>query len=262
MSIALQRNNSASDQSMERPAFVHRNMACVSSIYNPPDFSLRVSPVEEAEEEDRSASLPSSSTSSIGKNSDEESSGGGGEGEEEVQSECKGGALDSLDALEEVLPVKKSISKFYCGKSKSFTSLSDAASCSSMNDITKPENEYSRKRKNLMAYKHFWDRTANHTRNSHGGIPKRPNNSRSMLALAAISNCGESSNCETSNSISSSPGCSLPPLPPNARRTIYSELSSSPPADKFSSWRSFSLSDLQGAATDASSPWHSWVVDQ
>ncbi|KZV15111.1 hypothetical protein F511_37014 [Dorcoceras hygrometricum] len=228
MSIALERNNSSADQS--RP-------------------NRRASAVEE----DRSSSLSSSSTSSIGKNSDDESSGRGGEGEE-VQSEYnKDGAFDSLDALEEVLPVKKSISKFYCGKSKSFTSLSDAASCSSMKDITKPENACSRKRKNLMAYKNFWDRNSNSIRNSRGGISKRTNNSRSMLALAAMSNCGESSNCETSNSTSLVPGCSLPPLPPNARRAIFSELTSSPPADKFSPWRSFSLSDLQGAAADASS---------
>ncbi|XP_073272009.1 protein OXIDATIVE STRESS 3 LIKE 1-like [Primulina huaijiensis] len=246
MSIALERNNSGSDKSMERPGFVHRNMTCASSIHNSSDFSL-------VEEEDRNALLSSSSTSSIGKNSDEESSGGRGGGEgEEVQS--KYNQEWALDALEQVLPVKKSISKFYNGKSKSFTSLSDSAFCSSMNDITKPENAYTRKHKNLMAYKHFWERTSNPTRNSRGGISKRPNNSRSMLALAAISICGESSNCETSNSTSSSLGCSLPPLPPNARRTICSELPSSPPADKFSSWRSFSLSDLQGAATDASIP--------
>lgn len=57
-----------------------------------------------AEVEDRTGSLSSSSISSIGKNSDE-SSGGGGDGEE-VQSEYKGGAFASLEALEEVLPVK------------------------------------------------------------------------------------------------------------------------------------------------------------
>ncbi|GAA0166017.1 hypothetical protein LIER_43741 [Lithospermum erythrorhizon] len=62
--------------------------------------------------------LSSSSASSIGMNSDESSlsdSGGGGGGggggdsggeEEEVESEYKGGVLDSLEALEEVLPIK------------------------------------------------------------------------------------------------------------------------------------------------------------
>lgn len=59
------------------------------------------------EEEDRSGDS-SSSTSSIGRNSYEEASEGEGEGGdgEEVQSKYKGGALDSLEALEEVLPIK------------------------------------------------------------------------------------------------------------------------------------------------------------
>ncbi|KAL0345022.1 UNVERIFIED_CONTAM: hypothetical protein Sradi_4333500 [Sesamum radiatum] len=76
-----------------------------------------------------------------------------------------------------------------------------------------------------------------------------------MLALAATMNCSETNSGETSNSNSSSPGCSLPPLPPHARRAIHCEHSVSPPAEKFFSWRSFSLSDLQGAAAvEASSP--------
>lgn len=55
----------------------------------------------------------SSSTSSIGRNSDDEDSsvgrspgGGGGGDSEEVQSKFKGGALENLEALEEVLPIK------------------------------------------------------------------------------------------------------------------------------------------------------------
>lgn len=197
--------------------------------------------------EDQTRCLSSSSTSSIGKNSDESTGGGGGGDEEEVQSEYKGGPLDSLDALEDVLPVKKSISKFYCGKSKSFTSLSDAASCSSIKDITKPENEYSRKRKNLLAFNSFLDKNCNRNlRSSNSGISKRPTNSRSTLALATM-NCSETNSGETSNSNSSSPGRGLPPLPPHARRAANCELSFSPPAE-FSSWWSFSMSDLQGAA--------------
>ncbi|KAI3443557.1 hypothetical protein Pfo_000222 [Paulownia fortunei] len=256
MSIALERNNSGGGHRIEGPGFVHRNMTCVSSAYDSSGLSAsdRRS-AEKEEEENPSGSLSSSSTSSIGKNSDEASGGGSGSDGEEVQSEYKGGPLDSLDSLEEVLPVKKSISKFYCGKSKSFTSLSDAASCSSVKDITKPENAYTRKRKNLLAFNNLWDKNRSSTlRSRNGGISKRPSNSRSMLALAANMNCSESNSGETSNSNSSSPGCCLPPLPPHARRAINSELSSSPPADKFSSWRSFSLSDLQGAAAAAATP--------
>ncbi|XP_057767146.1 protein OXIDATIVE STRESS 3 LIKE 1-like isoform X1 [Salvia miltiorrhiza] len=273
MSIALQRNNSGGGHPIEGPGFVHCEMAYVSSPYDPPELSAadRLSP----EAEDASGSLSSSSSSSIGKNSDEHPGGGSGSDEEEVQSQYKGGPLDNLDSLEEVLPVNvvsrencqllcsastgsalKSISKFYSGKSKSFTSLSDAASIPSIKEITKPENAYTRKRKNLLVFNNLWDKNQNSIiKNRIGGISKRPTNSRSMLSLAANMNCSESNSGETSNSNSSPPGCSLPPLPPHVRRSMKSELSSSPPVDKFPSWRSFSLSDLQGAAVaEAATP--------
>jgi hypothetical protein len=48
---------------------------------------------------------------------------------------------------------RRSISKFYNGKSKSFACLKEAITFSgSAKDITKAENAYSRKRKNLLAY--------------------------------------------------------------------------------------------------------------
>nr|TKW10640.1 hypothetical protein SEVIR_6G178900v2 [Setaria viridis] len=48
---------------------------------------------------------------------------------------------------------KRSISKFYNGKSKSFACLKEAITSSgSAKDITKADNAYSRKRKNLLAY--------------------------------------------------------------------------------------------------------------
>lgn len=48
---------------------------------------------------------------------------------------------------------RRSISKFYNGKSKSFACLKEAITSSgSAKDITKTDNAYSRKRKNLLAY--------------------------------------------------------------------------------------------------------------
>jgi hypothetical protein len=48
---------------------------------------------------------------------------------------------------------RRSISKCYSGKSKSFSCLKEAvSSCGSAKDISKAENAYSRKRKNLLAY--------------------------------------------------------------------------------------------------------------
>ncbi|CAO2163109.1 unnamed protein product [Urochloa humidicola] len=99
------------------------------------------------------------SSSSIGRDSDEcPPPGKEDEGEGEVQSAfmgaaAGGGGLAGLEALEEALPIRRSISKFYNGKSKSFACLKEAITSSgSAKDITKADNAYSRKRKNLLAY--------------------------------------------------------------------------------------------------------------
>ncbi|KAL2458884.1 uncharacterized protein Fot_55447 [Forsythia ovata] len=236
-------------------------MTCISLICNSPECSSgdrRFSAEAAAEAEGRCSSLPSSSTSSIGKNSDESDGDG-----EEVQSEYKGGPLDGFDALEKVLPIKKGISKFYCGKSKSFTSLSDAPSCLSVKDIGKPDDAYTRKRKNLLAYNNFWDKNRNNIlRSNNGGISKRPANSRNALIQAATMSCSESNNSEISISNLSSPGGCLPPLPPHARKAEDNELSLPPPSEKFAPWRSFSLSDLQGAAAAGPSITGLWIINK
>ncbi|CAN4109979.1 unnamed protein product [Withania somnifera] len=243
MSIVLERNNTT-DHQIERPGFVH-GMTFVP-IYKSPDLVV--------DEHDRTSS---SSSSSIGRNSDDSPAAGGsspdgghGDGEgEEVQSPFKPGALDNFESLEEVLPIKRGISSFYAGKSKSYTSLADAASCSSLKDMVKLEDAYTRKRKNLLVHSNFFDKNRNRfPRNNSGGLYQRSINSRSSLALGATSSYSESNNIsESLNLNASSPCFSLPPLPPQSRR--YSiESSSSPLEQKLSAWRSFSLSDLQGAA--------------
>ncbi|KAG6484993.1 uncharacterized protein LOC122010512 [Zingiber officinale] len=68
--------------------------------------------------------------------------------EEEVES----GALGCLDCLEESLPVKRGLSLFFSGKSKSFTSLSDVANMTA-NDLTKSENSFNKRRRILIANK-------------------------------------------------------------------------------------------------------------
>ncbi|XP_006659473.1 uncharacterized protein LOC102704077 [Oryza brachyantha] len=145
------------------------------------------------------APAPACSSSSIGKDSDECSPPG--KEEEEVQSAYgggggRGGDLAGLEALEEALPVRRSISKFYNGKSKSFACLKEtASSCGSAKDIAKAESAYSRKRKNLLAYSIMYE-------NSHDtaaevyetGPPKRPASlSRNSLATLASSSSRSSS---------------------------------------------------------------------
>ncbi|KAJ0090274.1 hypothetical protein Patl1_13588 [Pistacia atlantica] len=241
MPIALGRNNT---NPIQRSKF----MQCVS-IYESPEAKAiagdRRLPVERKRKEDVESS---SSSSSVGRNSDVSGGSSDGEDSNEVQSLFKG-PLDTLESLEEVLPIKKGISKFYTGKSKSFTSLSDASSASSIKDLAKPENPYTRKRKNLLAHNNFLNKNRNlHFRSNGSGMSKKSANfGRSTLVLEVSINSSESITDENSNSISSSHSHHLPPLHPQVKRLPGNGSSSSPPR-RNSPWRSFSLSDLQSVA--------------
>lgn len=201
----------------------------------------------------------STSSSSIGKNSDGESAVSNPEdaGEEEVQSTYRG-SLETMDALEESLPIRRGISNFYRGKSISFTSLADAMkTCSSSKDLAKPENAYTCRRRNLLAFKHTWDRPhGNPLRGTGGGISKRPaNSSRSTLTLAvAMCNSGSSG---TYSEEERDQRRLLPPLHPSGKPASgASPLSSSPPQKCPLPMRSFSLTELQGMAGSISSIGH------
>lgn len=118
--------------------------------------------IEEEEEEEEvltetsSIGAPSPSGSSIGENSSSEA--GGEEGEEEVESELKeGDGIGCLDALEDALPIKKGLSSFYSGKSRSFTSLAEATSTvAAAKELAKPENPFNKRRRILAN----WSRRA------------------------------------------------------------------------------------------------------
>lgn len=116
-----------------------------------------------------------------------------------------------IDGLSGVMDVR-GISKFYDGKSKSFTSLADAGSTPSVKDIAKPENAYTRRRRNLM-----WEKSRNYPlRSNNGGISKRTtiSSSRSTVTLAFAINYDSNSSCASEDSFSSSNPRSPPPLPP------------------------------------------------
>lgn len=198
----------------------------------------------------------SSCSSSIGRNSDCSAAGSEEDaGEAEVQSTYKG-PLDTMDALEESLPIRRGVSKFYCGKSKSFTSLVDAVSaCTSAKDLTKPENPYNRKRKNLLAFSTMWDRTRPHDsslRSTKGGISKRPaKSSRCTLNLVASTSSSGSNSSEEEHE----PSRHLPPLHPRSKPpppAVATPFSSSPHGKFSFPMRSFSLTDLQGVASSGS----------
>ncbi|RRT51025.1 hypothetical protein GW17_00029518 [Ensete ventricosum] len=99
-------------------------------------------------EEEESSSIGAASSSS---SSDEEGEGVGEE--EEVESKKGEGAFGSLDSLQESLPIKRGLSNFFSGKSKSFASISDAAANANANELAKPENPFNKRRRILMAYK-------------------------------------------------------------------------------------------------------------
>lgn len=185
-------------------------------------------------------SVSSCSSSSIGENSSSSSGNPStltscneeGSGDMEVQSTFKG-PLETLSSLEDSLPIKRGISNFISGKSKSFSNLSDAVAVS-VKDLAKPENPYSKKRRNLLVCGNNWDR---HRfcppRNNIAGISKKPmHSSKSTLALAIA----------MSNSENNIRDLQLPPLPPLPPRVKVQSVDA---PHRPLSLRSFSLTDLQ-----------------
>ncbi|XP_028751450.1 suppressor protein SRP40 [Neltuma alba] len=201
---------------------------------------------------ERDEDSDSSSSSSIGRNSDssEDSSDREDSGEAEAQSLFKG-PLETVNTLEEGLPGKKGISKFYSGKSKSYSSLSDATSVASIQDIVKPEDPYAKKRKNLLAHSMFMNRSRSYASNL-GGMPKRSANLGRGASCIALSSSSSSSNSEEGTSSSISPPSCLPPLHPKAKKLPENPSKPCPPKpSKTSPWRSYSWSDLQSVASEA-----------
>ncbi|KAJ7966041.1 Stress response NST1-like protein [Quillaja saponaria] len=95
----------------------------------------------------------SESSSSIGVpgDSDDESLSKGGAGEEEeVQSKLNRGGLGSLGSLEDSLPIKRGLSNYFCGKSKSFADLSKV---SKMKELEKQEKPLNKRRRILIQSK-------------------------------------------------------------------------------------------------------------
>ncbi|XXG51413.1 hypothetical protein AAC387_Pa02g5189 [Persea americana] len=253
ISLALENNSSGSSNRIQGSGFIHGLSSRVSILESPvPGQKTVPAPGTQdrgftaaGREQEASSCSPSSS---IGRNSDcSSSSRSDSEEESEVQSSYKGpGPLDTMDSLEDSLPIsislRRGISKFYRGKSKSFTSLADVVA-SSAEDLGKPDNPYNRKRKNLLACSGIRDRNHNHSlRNrSSGSIPKRPSNSnRSTFSVALIVSGPESNTSEEHES-------RLPPLPPHGKSSLNTPI----PQCSFSS-RSFSLADLQEAGTTSS----------
>ncbi|OAY82613.1 uncharacterized protein LOC109725966 [Ananas comosus] len=256
MSIALERRarigGSGFAQGLARFPIYDAAAAAAGAPAPPP---RRSSPEEEA-------AAAEWSSSSIGRNSDISAAAeeGEAEGEEaEVQSSYKG-PLDALDALEESLPIRRGISKFYCGKSKSFTVLTDAPSSStSAEGLAKPENAYTRKRKNLLAFSIMCNKPQyEESMTTEGSVAKRAaSSSRSPFSPLARSSSGMSSSYSNEEEHEQNLQ-QLPPLHPNGRAsatttTFASPIASSPSETPSFPLRSFSLNDLRGVVSSSSS---------
>lgn len=80
--------------------------------------------------------------------------------------------------------LRRGLSRYFSGKTKSFARLADALSASSIKEIEKVENAYIRKRKYLRARKLASDRHNSSRLKSSGGVSKRSTTStRTTLAL-------------------------------------------------------------------------------
>lgn len=131
---------------------------------------------------------------------------------------------------------RKGISKFYSGKSKSFTSLADAAGAASMKEIVKPEDPYAKKRKNLLARNIMIGRSRSYADNV-GGITKQTSNIGRGASCLTL--CSSEEEGKSSTSI-----CPLPPRHPQASANA----SLPQPPQRNSPWRSYSWSDLHSVA--------------
>ncbi|KAM5565394.1 suppressor protein SRP40 [Rosa sericea] len=134
-------------------------------------------------------SFSSGSSSSIGApdDSDEENASKEGSGDvtdsEEVQSKFNGRggltSLGSMGSLEDSLPIKRGLSNYFSGKSKSFASLSDVVTtATTVKELEKRDNPFNKRRRVLIASK--WSR-----KSSSSSFYNHPN-PKSMPLLASL----------------------------------------------------------------------------
>lgn len=139
------------------------------------------------------------------------------------------------------------MSKFYSGKSKSFTSLADAECVPSVKAIAKPEDPYNKKRKNLLSRANLYEKTRHRSLlnlEAETTSKRQPANFGRTAFLV-----GETSDGTSSASTSPSGRC-LPPLHPYPKKSPPPPVL--PPPQRQSPWRSFSLSDLQSVCASTS----------
>ncbi|XP_040383236.1 uncharacterized protein LOC107304904 [Oryza brachyantha] len=210
---------------------------------------------EEVLTESSSVGPPSPASSSIGENSSSEAGGGeeGGDGEEEeVESKLKEEVgLGCLDALEESLPIKRGLSNFYAGKSKSFTSLAEAtaatATAAAKELLAKPENPFNKRRRILAT----WSRRASCSSLATATyLPPLLAPDHAVAEGEEDEDDSDSGGDEPRQHRGKNGGrreaAPPPPLPP-PRLSVHTQMGMVRRNGTFRSPRSFSLSDLQNS---------------
>ncbi|KAM0939316.1 hypothetical protein DsansV1_C21g0169301 [Dioscorea sansibarensis] len=193
----------------------------------------------EEEEEEEKEEVSSESSSSIGQADQSSSEDEEKQVEDEVQSKFKKPLIMSLNSIQEALPIKRGLSNYYNGKSKSFACLSDVMNGKAV-DLMKHENPFNKRRRILIAT----SRRASY----HSLIQAHNNNSSSCASLPPLmlssnftleeekEDDDHNDKLPLEGSSTSSSSSSLVPL---------SILDTKAFNKSFKSPRSFSLSDLQ-----------------
>ncbi|KAJ1281310.1 hypothetical protein BS78_04G296400 [Paspalum vaginatum] len=172
----------------------------------------------------------------------------GGDGE--VQSSYKGSPFDTMDALQEALPFRKGVCKFYNGKSGSLAKLQDAVIPSPpLKDLPKPGTPSPRKRKGLLPFSFKWGKPQNKEVFPEDDAIDSPTNCRRMtISPAATSSSGSNSGSDDEHyrSPHQKPSSRRPTRrPSNAMGVFASPPAPRPPQVVSAVMRSQSMLDLQ-----------------
>ncbi|OAY82146.1 uncharacterized protein LOC109722340 [Ananas comosus] len=135
-------------------------------------------------DEDDDDEMSESLSSSGGSDDDESCSSSARNRSPNPQNLDSSGPLYELSSLMEHLPIKRGLSKYYEGKSQSFTSLSDAKS---VEDLPKKETPFKRKIKPSKSYAGGLGETQ-----TQGNYPVQDPNSRIITTTSSSGSCANS----------------------------------------------------------------------
>ncbi|XP_043716104.1 suppressor protein SRP40-like [Telopea speciosissima] len=169
------------------------NLDSISSSSSSSDVSSNSNSSSLSDFMDDATTTESSSSSASSSSSDQLSSNG---------------PLYKMSSLMQQLPFKKGLSKYFEGKSQSFTSLSNVRS---LEDLAKPENPYNKKLKSCKSYGGLSE-----SHQQKPWVPRSCNNSKIISKKTSRGSC-YAANMKRSNSFL---GNSRPPARPQSTNSL------------------------------------------